>query len=53
MERFHLDLTSILIPIDSSGTRRVETNARNGEICYDFYHKADSPDFKKTSFENS
>jgi hypothetical protein len=47
MERFHLDRASILIEIDSSGARHIETDARNGEIFDDSYHKADSPDFKK------
>jgi hypothetical protein len=47
MERFHLDLVSILIVIDSSEARHIETDARNGEIFGDLYPKADSPDFKK------
>ncbi len=51
MERFHLDLTSILIQIDSSGARHIETDARNGGICDDLYPTIDSSDLKK--FKNS
>jgi hypothetical protein len=47
MERFHLDLTSILIQIDSSGARHVETDVRDGGTCDDLYPTADNSDFKK------
>jgi len=37
MEPFHLDFMSILIQIDSSGARQVETDTRNGRIYDDLY----------------
>ncbi len=44
MEPFHLDFTSILIQIDSSGAWHVETDAKNGGTFDELYHTAGSPD---------
>jgi hypothetical protein len=47
MKPFHLHFTPILIQINSSGARHIETDSRNGGIYDDLYPTADSPDLKK------